>query len=365
MQAPRRVGPPPRYYSHAGKTLGVCDNMALLWRPVMSLPALRSRLAALPTPLIAAAWMIAASVLFSGLSATVRYLGESLHPFEVTFFRNLFGLAFMLPWLWHHGLGALRTQRLSLYGWRAALSLISMLCGFTSLTLLPFEQAIALSFTAPLFATAGAALILGEKVRARRWTATIVGFLGVLIMLRPGVGDSSIQGLALSGPGLGALLAILGAMFSAIVTLIVKNLSRSEPSDAIVTYMVLLITPMSIIPAAPVWQWPDIGLLPWMVGMGALGSIGHMCYIRAFAMGDASAVMPYDYTRLLFAALIGYFAFAEVPSLWTWVGAAVIVSAAIYIAHREALLRQSAATQAAVVVGSAGVTPAAPPDQPR
>jgi drug/metabolite transporter (DMT)-like permease len=114
-----------------------------------------------------------------------------------------------------------------------------------------------------------------------------------------------------------------------------------------------------------VWEWPDLGLLPWMIGMGALGSIGHMCYIRAFAMGDASAVMPYDYTRLLFAAMIGYFAFAEVPSLWTWVGAVVIVSAAIYIAHREALLRQSTATQAAVGVGSAGVAPASPPDAPR
>ena len=93
--------------------------------------------------------------------------------------------------------------------------------------------------------------------------------------------------------------------------------------------MVLLITPMSLVPALFVWQWPPWQLWPWVIGMGALGSFGHMCYIRAFALADASAVMPYDYTRLIFAAVIGYFAFAEVPDLWTFVGAIVIAGAAL------------------------------------
>src|SRR5204863_3090397 len=136
--------------------------------------------------------------------------------------------------------------------------------------------------------------------RLRRWAATIAGFLGVLVMLRPGTGHSAVASLALSGAGLGALLGITAAMVSAVVTLIVKNLARTEPSDAIVTYMVLLLTPMSLIPALFVWQWPPWQLWPWVIGMGALGSFGHMCYIRAFALADASAVMPYDYTRLIF-----------------------------------------------------------------
>jgi drug/metabolite transporter (DMT)-like permease len=285
--------------------------------------------------------MIVASLFFSGLSALVRYLGETLHPFEVAFFRNLAGLAFMLPWLARHGLGSLRTRRIWLYGWRSGLGLISMLCSFTSLVLLPFAQAIALSFTTPLFATIGAALILGETVRFRRWAATIVGFLGVLVMLRPGTDHSLTANLTFTGPGLGVLLAVASAMISAIVTLIVKDLSRTEPSDAIVTYMVLLLTPMSLLPALPVWQWPPLAMWPWIAAMGACGSFGHMCYVRAFALTEASAVMPYDYTRLVFAAAIGYFAFAEVPDLWTWAGAAIIVSAAVYIAHREALARRS------------------------
>jgi drug/metabolite transporter (DMT)-like permease len=235
------------------------------------------------------------------------------------------------------------------------LSLASMLAWFSCLPMLPFEQAVALSFTAPLFATMGAALILGETVRARRWTATIVGFLGVLVILRPGLDGG---GLA-DGLGLGATLAILSSMISAVLTLIVKDLSRTEPSDAVVTYMVLLLTPMSLAPAVFVWQWPLIEHWPLLVAMGALGSLGHMCLMRSFALADASAVMPYDYTRLLFATLIGFVVFAEVPDVWTWVGAGIIAGSAVYIARREAIMKQSAATTAAAAAGGTGVSPEA------
>lgn len=313
----------------------------------MALPTdqLRRRFDALPAPVMAALWMVGSAIFFSGLSALIRQLGQEMHPFEVAFFRNLFGFLFMVPWLMRIGFGVLRTKRLGMYTWRSLLSLASMLAWFSALPLMPFEQAVALSFTAPLFATVGAALILGETVRARRWSATAVGFLGVLVIVRPGFGD---------GLGIGAMLAILSSMISAGLTLIVKDLSRTEPSDAVVTYMVLLLTPMSLIPAAFVWQWPLAEQWPLLVAMGALGSLGHMCLMRSFALADASAVMPYDYTRMLFATLIGYFAFAEVPDLWTWIGAGVIVAAAVYIARREALMRQTAATRAAAQAGKDG-----------
>lgn len=307
---------------------------------------IHTRFLSLPAPLVAALAMTVASLFFAGLSAFVRYLGFAMHPFEVTFFRNFAGLAFMLPWLVRHGIAPMIAGRLWLYFWRSGLGLISMLCSFTSLVLLPFEQAIALSFTTPLFATLGAALILGETVRVRRWAATIVGFIGVLVVLRPGIDQPLAASFALSGKGLGVLLAVAAAVTSAVVTLIVKNLSRTEPSDAIVTYMVLLLTPMSLIPALPYWEWPPLAVWPAIAAMGACGSFGHMCYIRAFAMSDASAVMPYDYTRLMFAAAIGYFAFAEIPDLWTWIGAIIIAGSAIYVAHREALARGSGAARA-------------------
>src|SRR6185312_2992548 len=322
---------------------------------------LRQRIQALPAPIAAALFMITSSLFFAGLSGTIRFLGTELHPFEVTFFRNLFGFAFMVPWLCHAGLGALRTSRWVAYTWRSFLSLLSMLCGFTALTMMPFDQAIALSFTVPLFATIGAALILHEVVRARRWSATIIGFIGVLIILRPGMGGVKLGGAENTTALIGAGLALFSAVLSAQITLIVKDLARTEPSDAIVTYMVLLITPMSLVPALFVWQWPPWQLWPLSVGLGALGSIGHMCYIRAFALADASAVMPYDYTRLIFAAVIGYFAFAEVPDVWTFAGAIVIAGAALYIAHREVIMRQSAATRAAAAAGSTGLEAADEP----
>ena len=279
----------------------------------------------------AALWMVVASLTFAAMSAAIREATLQLHPFEVAFFRNLFGLVFLLPWLWRAGLGGLRAGRRWLYGWRAFVSLLSMLLSFTALALLPFAQAIALSFTTPLFSTIGAALLLGETVRARRWSATIVGFLGVLIMVRPGV----------TGWSLGAGLAILAAAISAVAQLIVKKLTRTETPGAIASYMVLLLVPMSLITTLPVWSWPSWSVLAWLVVVGGLGSMGHLCYVRAFAMADASAIMPYDYVRLLFAALIGWIFFAEVPDQWTLIGALVIAGSAIYIAHREAVHRHA------------------------
>jgi drug/metabolite transporter (DMT)-like permease len=123
---------------------------------------------------------------------------------------------------------------------------------------------------------------------------------------------------------------------------IVKTLARTEPTNAVVTYMVLLMTPMSLVTAVPVWDWPAWSLWPWLVTMGAVGSAGHFCFTRSLALADASAVMPYDYTRLLFVAGIGWIAFGEFPDGWTWVGAAVIAAATVYITRRESYLAHQA-----------------------
>ena len=210
---------------------------------------------------------------------------------------------------------------------------------FWSLSLMPFAKAISMSFTAPLFATVLAATVLKERVRLRRWSATIAGFIGVLIVLQP---ESA-------GIGFGEALALFAACLSAVVSMIVKNLSRTESSQAIVTYMVLLLTPMSLVVALPVWSWPPAGWWLFMVGMGLAGTLGHLCWVRALGMAEVSLVVSYDYVRLLFAAVIGYFAFAEAPGLHAWIGAALIVGSGIYIARREAKRHQSAAARAVAV----------------
>jgi drug/metabolite transporter (DMT)-like permease len=305
-------------------------------RPPMFRPRFAFPVARPSAPVRAALLMTAQALIFAGMSAVIRYSTQNLHPFEVAFFRCLFGLVFMLPWLWRAGLAGLRTERLLLYGWRSAAGVISMLASFSALAMLPFAQAITLTFTTPLFATVGAALFLGEVVRRRRWTAAIVGFIGVVIVLRPDA----------AGLNLGIALALLSAMINAGTTLIVRNLARTEPASAIVTYMVLISTPMTLVPALFFWEWPSPDMWVWLVATGALGSLGHSCFSRALVLSEASAVMPYDYTRLVFAAVIGYFAFNELPTVWTFVGAAVIVASALYIANREARLNQTAALRA-------------------
>jgi drug/metabolite transporter (DMT)-like permease len=291
--------------------------------------------------LIAAGLTIFAGLCFAALSAQVKFLSSDLHGFVITFWRNFWGLFFMLPWLMHQGLGELSWPRIRMFTLRSALSLASMLCGFTSLSYLTLANATALSFTAPLFATIMAALVLGETVRRRRWSATLVGFIGVLIVLRPSV----------SGISFGEILALSGAFLTALVIIVVKQMSRTEPSNAIVAYMVLLLTPMSLITALPFWAWPEPGDWPFVVGMGLAGTIGHVCWTRAISMADASVVVPFDYLRLVFTMLIGFFAFAEHPDGFTLTGSAIIVLTGIYIARREAMMNQRAARAAVAAAG--------------
>lgn len=295
--------------------------------------SLRERGASLSAPVQGALYMTAASFLFAAMNGAIRLLadgwgsadGSGLHPFQIAFLRNVCALAFMLPWLMHHGTTALRTPRLSLHLWRAAIGLCAMLTWFSAVAYLPLAEAVALNFTAPLFATAGAALILGEVVRARRWTATAVGFLGMLIILRPGFTEFTPL----------MTLPVIAACFMACSVLIVKSLSRTEAPAAIVLYMNLLLTPLSLLPAVFVWRWPTLTELALGIFIGGCAALAHNAFTRAFKLADASAILPFDYARLPFVALIGFFLFAERPDIWTWVGAAVIAGAAIYIAHRE------------------------------
>ena len=269
--------------------------------------------------------MIAAACFFALMSALIRLGSEELHPFQIAFFRNVFGLAFMLPLVAKAGLGSLRTDRLGLYMLRAVVGATTMLAFFWTLSTLPLATAISLSFTAPLFVTIGAALCIGEQVRARRWTATLVGFAGTLIILRPGSKTLSLP----------ALVALGAACAMAASVLIIKVLSRTEPSNAIVTWMVLLMTPISLVPALFVWEWPSLQTWGIVAVIGGFGTAGHMLFTRAIQSSDASLVMPFDFVRLPLVAALGYLFFDQSVDLWTWIGATIIFSSGVYIARRE------------------------------
>lgn len=285
-----------------------------------------------PAPFRAGVLATGAAVFFAAMNGLIRHAAEELHPLEIVFFRNAFALLFMLPWLMRMGIGVMHTRRIGLYGLRGIVQLGSMICGFTALTLIPLAEATALSFTAPIFSTIGAALILGEVVRLRRWTAIAIGFLGTVVILRPGVDALT----------LGSILALVNALFMAASTLMIKSLSRTEPPETIVMYMAVFLTPMSLIPALFVWETPSLGMLGWLLLLAASGTIGHILMTRAFAAADVTVVLPFDFGRLPFTAMIAFLAFGQVPSAWTWVGGAVIFASTFYIAHRESVLARQA-----------------------
>ncbi len=282
------------------------------------------------SPIRGALWMMSAGLMLTIMSALMRNLSADLHPFQIAFFRSLFGFLFMVPWLFGSGLAVLQTKRFGLHLTRGMIAFVGLLMWTSALALIPVAEVTAFSFTAPLFATFGSALILREVVRARRWIAVGLGFVGMLIMLRPGFSDLQ--------PG--SLLAVSTAVCIAASMLIVKRLSATEKPGAVVAYMALFLTLFTAVPALFVWQGFDWVVFGKCVAMGAFGTVGHLCMVRAFAASDASAVAPFDYARLPFAALVGFILFAETPDIWTWIGSAVIATSAIYIAQREAASRK-------------------------
>ena len=287
----------------------------------------------LSAPLKGALWMSTAAVGFAVMNAIIHRLATEVPALELAFFRNVFSLFFMLPWVARYARLCLSSGHVKLYSLRALTACVSMLCWFTAVALLPLAEAIALSFTGPLFATAGAALVLREHVGWRRWTAVAVGFLGVLIIVRPGA-------VALS---LGTILCLCSAVTMAMGVLMVKTLARTEPAPAIVAFLAFYLAPMSLPPALLVWTWPSLSVYPYLVVLGLFGALAHVCYTRALAAADASLVVTFDYLRLPFSAAIAYVWFAEVPTMWTWLGAGVIAAATSYIAQRELVVRGAAA----------------------
>ncbi len=285
----------------------------------------------LPGSLRGALWMVLAGVFFTILSIMIRMASREVHILEVVFFRYFINLIIMLPWLLRIGYRGLKTNNLKFYVARSSCSFMGALCWFAAMALMPLAEATALGFTTPLFATLGAVLFLSETVRARRWVALFIGFMGTLIILRPGFS-------VITAP---ALFAVFGALFIAGSALFVKVLSRTDSPNTIVLYTGILATPISLIPAAFVWVWPSFEGWLWLVGVGAMATFGHLAYTRAFAVADTSAVLPFDYIRLIFVAIAAFILFGEVPDIWTWIGGCVIGSATIYIAHRESVAAKS------------------------
>lgn len=278
-------------------------------------------------------WMLVSAVAFGGLMGIVRHLGahandgDGLHVFVISFWRFVFGLLFFLPTFLRRGPSAFQTNRWGMHTVRALFLIASSIALMNAILLMPLDEATALSFTTPLFTVIGAILILGEKAGPRRWAALVIGFLGVLIILRPG--EEIISW--------GAFYVLFSAVTFAGVVICGKVLVRTDSPELLVATIALICVPLSLVPALIYWQWPAIDQFVWLVGAAICSNLNMYGIAKALQSGDTTATQPYDFLRLPTTAGVGWIAFGEQSDVFTWVGALVIFSSSIYITRREAL----------------------------
>ncbi len=270
--------------------------------------------------------MLLATAMSAVQNAMIRLLADrGIHPFEIAFFRSALGFATVAAWVLWNSRAWPRSGMMKSLSLSGLFHIAAMLTFFYGVSVMPLNDSAALTFASPLFGTIAAALFLDEKVRARRWLAIAVGFVGVLIVLRPGAVPLS----------LGAALVLLSTVAFAGVTVLVKKMSATERTTTVVFYQSLFVSLLTIPPALAFWTTPPAGSFLLLVALGVLSTFGWLCFTRAFALADASALLPLEFARLPFIALLAYALFGEIPDRWVWLGAAVIFGSTLYIAHRE------------------------------
>lgn len=275
--------------------------------------------------------MTLSTVGFSTMHAMIRAQSADMHPFQIAFFRNFFGLVVFIPLLWSQGIGFLRTERLGLHALRGALNVGAMLCFFTALSVAPIARVTALSFSAPLFTAALSVLILGERFRLRRWTAIALGFLGTLIILRPGAVPID----------LGTALTLVAATLWGVTMIVIKMLSRTESSFVTTAYMSLFLSVFALGPALTVWRPMTLEDVAWLTLLAVIGTLAQIALGQALKETEPTAVLPFDFLKLVWASIFGFWLFAETPDLFTWIGAAIVFGSGFYIAYRERSLGRS------------------------
>ena len=271
-------------------------------------------------------WMVLGGFLFSLLNTIARDLTLHLDVYQSQFLRYLFGLLVILPWVFRDGWRAYMPVNLAGQFWRGGVHTLGLVLWFTALPKISLADMTAIGFTGPIFIMLGAAWFLGEPMRKDRWIAAIIGFSGVLVVVLPKMsGDGGWYNLVML-----ASAPVFAASF-----LITKALTRYEKPGVIVLWQALTVTVLSLPMAIPDWQMPTP--MQWLAfaATGVLGTLAHYCLTRAFALADISATQSLRFLDLVWASLLGWLVFGDIPSQSTWLGAFVILWATVWIARRE------------------------------
>ena len=268
-----------------------------------------------------------AAIMVSG----IKLLSQDLNPFIIAFYRCLFGVIIMLPFMIYNYPEAWKTHNIKLQFVRSAINVYSMISWFTAIETLQLEKAAAIGFTTPLFTTILAIIFLGEVIRIQRITALIVGFIGILIVIRPGYIPFES----------GALWLLSAAITFSIVIIIVKKLTEKDSSLTTAFYQMAFMVPPTFFIALFFWESININQFLLFIFVAIAGFITQFSFAQCLKMAETTFIMPIQFTKLIWLSLIGYFFFMEVPDIWTWIGASIIFSSILFIAYREAINKNS------------------------
>ncbi len=271
------------------------------------------------------AWMLLAGAAFAASNVEVRFASQEMHPFAIVFFRSAIAVLLLAhvflgrEFEWRPG------ARLKLHLIRGVLQTAALLCLYAAIAITPLATVIAIAFITPIISAAGATLFMGEPSRLNRWAAVMLGFFGMLVIVRPGIIAITL--------GIGLLLAY--AVQQAVSNLIAKALTKHESAASVVAWMTLLSTPLTLIPALFVWSWPT--LIGWghLLAIAVLSTVAHLATTQAYRLADITIADPLIFFRLIAAAFFGYVFFSEVPDGWTWLGSAIILAAATILGRER------------------------------
>jgi drug/metabolite transporter (DMT)-like permease len=275
-------------------------------------------------------WVLLASLIGAVMAALIKFIGQRIPVFEILFVRQLCVLVVLAPVIARTHRTIFKTKVLRFHLMRGGFAAIAMATGFTALVHLPLAEATAISFARTLFMTLLAIVFLREAVGIRRWSVTIIGFIGVMIIIRPDADNVNVY----------ALLALLSSLFVAGIIIVLKMLSSTEPPSTIMTYQSVMVTAVMAGPAIYLWvmpTWPEVALI---VVIGGLMSMMQWVMIQGLKAAEAVAVAPVEYARLLFVTIIGIVFFNEIPTAWTIAGSAIIIGSTLYTIRRNAMRKQ-------------------------
>jgi len=281
--------------------------------------------------------MALAFALFAASDAQVKLLTSEFHPVQIVWTRQLGLLSGVIVLLMVKGTAVLSTSHLGLQLIRGMLAVTSAAAFIFGLKYVPLADAVSVTFLAPLLVTIFSALLLKEKVGPRRLIAVAIGFIGTLIVIRPGFGQVHPA----------VMLVVLAATAFALRQVVSRLLASSDKTATTVAYTAIASFAMLSLPLAMFWQTPETGgQIALLAGMAVSAALGELMVIKALEVAEASVVTPMHYTLILWATLYGWLLFAQLPDMWTWVGAAIIVATGLYIMNRERMLRRASRTSA-------------------